>query len=61
MCDKAKKVVYWIMLVGPIFDAVKGVVLGLISAWKTVKAEREALDIQMKEQKMLEQFKNDNM
>lgn len=60
MCDKTKKIVYWITLAGPIFDAIKGVVLGLISAYKTVKAEREALDLQLKEQKMREQFENDN-
>ena len=61
MCDKTKKIVYWITLAGPIFDAVKCVVLGLISAYKAVKAEREALDLQMKEEKMREQFRNDNM
>ena len=61
MCDKTKKIVYWITLAGPIFDAIKGVVLGLISAYKTVKAEREALDLQLKEQKMREQFNKDNL
>lgn len=61
MCDKTKKIVYWITLAGPIFDAIKGVVLGLISAYRSVKAEREALDLQMKEQKMREQFNKDNL
>lgn len=61
MCDKTKKIVYWITLAGPIFDAIKGVVLGLISAYKSVKAEREALDLQMKEQQMREQFNKDNL
>lgn len=61
MCSKSDKVIYWITLAGPIFDAVKGVVLGLISAYKSVKAEREALDLKMKEQKMREQFNNDNL
>lgn len=61
MCDKTKKIVYWLTLAGPIFDAVKGVVLGLISAYKAVKAEREALDLQLKEEQMREQFRNDNM
>lgn len=61
MCDKSKKIVYWITLAGPIFDAVKGVVLGLISAYKTVKKEREALDLQIYEQKMQERFNKDNL
>lgn len=61
MCNKINKIVYWLTLAGPIFDAVKGVVLGLISAYKSVKAERDALNVQMKEQQMREQFNKDNM
>lgn len=61
MSKTTDKIVYWITLAGPIYDAIKGVVLGLISAYKSVKAEREALDLQMKEQKMREQFNKDNL
>ena len=60
MCDKTKKIVYWITLAGPVFDAVKGVILGLISAYKSVKAERERLELQMRNEKMQEQFNKDN-
>lgn len=61
MCRKVDKAIYWLSLVGPVFDAVKGVVLGLISAYKAVKSEREALDLKLKEEKMREQFNNDNL
>ena len=60
MCDKTKKIVYWITLAGPVFDAIKGVILGLISAYKSVKAERERLELQMRNEKMQEQFNKDN-
>lgn len=60
MCKKVEKVVYWISLVGPIFDVLKGAVLGLISAYKSVQAEREALNVTEKLKKMQEQFNSDN-
>lgn len=60
MCKKVEKVIYWISLVGPIFDVLKGTVLGLISAYKSVQAEREALSATDRLKKMQEQFKQDN-
>lgn len=60
MCKKVEKIIYWISLVGPIFDVLKGTVLGLISAYKSVRAERDALSASEKLKKMQEQFENDN-
>lgn len=60
MCKKIDKVIYWMSLIGPVFDVLKGTVLGLINAYKSVQAEREALNASEKLKKMQEQFNVDN-
>lgn len=60
MCKKIDKVIYWMSLIGPVFDVLKGTVLGLINAYKSVQAEREALNATEKLKKMQEQFDTDN-
>lgn len=60
MCKKIDKVIYWMSLIGPVFDVLKGTVLGLINAYKSVQAEREALNASEKLKKMQEQFNIDN-
>lgn len=60
MCKKIDKVIYWMSLIGPVFDVLKGTVLGLINAYKSVQAEREALNATEKLKKMQEQFNVDN-
>ena len=61
MCKTTDKIIYWLTLVGPVVDALKGIVLGLVGAYNSVKAEREALLLKQKEQEMREQFNRDNM
>lgn len=61
MCKTVEKVIYWLTLVGPIVDVLKGCVLGLQSAYKAVKAERLECEAKALEQQQREQFNNDNL
>ena len=60
MCKTTDKIIYWLTLIGPIIDVLKGTVLGLQSAYKAVKAERKAQEAEALYQKQREQFENDN-
>lgn len=60
MCKTSDKIIYWLTLIGPIVDVLKGTVLGLISAYKSVKAERQSLEAEKLYNKQREQFNIDN-
>ena len=62
MCSKTySKVIYWLTLIGPFVDIIKGTVSGLYNAYKSVKAERLAQEAEEKWKQQQEAFKNDNL
>lgn len=60
MCKTTDKIIYWLTLIGPIVDVLKGTVLGLVSAYKSVKAERQSIQAEKLYQQQREQFEQDN-
>ena len=62
MCSKTyNKIIYWLTLIGPLVDVIKGTVSGFYSAYKSVKAERLANEAEEKWKQQQEVFKNDNL
>ena len=63
MCDNktVNKLIYWLTLIGPFVDVLKGTVSGLYSAYKSVKVERLAKEADDKWKQQQEAFKNDNL
>lgn len=60
MCDKAKKVIYWLSLIGPVIDVLIGTWKGLVSAYEQAKSDRIAEETKKLYQEQLEKFRKDN-
>lgn len=58
---KFKKIIYWLTLIGPILDVLKGTVVGLINVYNDVHNERIVNNIRLVENQQREQFHIDNM
>lgn len=62
MCSKTyNKIIYWLTLVGPFVDVIKGTVSGLYDAYKSVKAERLAKEAEDKWKQQKDAFNKDNL
>lgn len=59
MC-KLKVCLYWVSVVMPIIDIVKGAVNGIVSVFHDVHQERLESELKLKEEQMKRSFQNDN-
>lgn len=60
MSSKLKNWCYWLSLVAPIYDIVRGACIGIYNCYVIAKTEREHNNMVKKETEMFFRFREDN-
>lgn len=60
MSSKLKNWCYWLSLVGPICDVIRGAFIGIYNCYILAKTERQHNQIVKKETEMFYRFREDN-